>query len=136
SVPYGDMAIDHCISKVEKNKPRNMTATGFLLSVEECLEDFHQKHIYVHPEFRRDGGPDFWLLIAFWSHLDKTVSLFSTSDSAINAVKMSQCIGAGSYLGQHIIRKIYRHPRMDIRHVVNIAIHMLRLTKEHVDSCG
>jgi 20S proteasome alpha/beta subunit len=136
SVAYGHMAVDACVRSIEKIKSKNMTAAGFRLVLEEQLENFYQKHIYPHPHYGRDGGPDFQLLIAFWSHLDKTVSLFSTWDSAVTEVPKSATVGTGSYLAQYLIKQLYKHTKMNLKDVANIAIHVLRLIKEHVDTCG
>jgi hypothetical protein len=136
SVPYAHMAIERCVREVKEYKPKDRTGGGIRLALEDAIEDFHQRHVYPHPNFVSTGTPGFQLLIAARSDVDKTLMLYATNDSAVTEVRDYDTVGAGSFLAHYLIPTIFRHSRMGLADTANVAIHILRETKDYVDSCG
>jgi len=136
NVPYAHMAVSHCERAILKKAPVQMNSVELVLAVEDALEDFHQRHVYGHPGFQRAGGPDFQLLVALWPHADKNLTLLVSNDSAVTQVIDYECVGSGSFLAHYLIPTIFRHSKMGLKDTVNIAVHVLRETKDYVDTCG
>jgi 20S proteasome alpha/beta subunit len=136
SVAYSHMAIEHCLRRLTQLKPPERTGPGMRVALEDALEAFHQAHMYQHPEFHRQGGPDFQLLVAARSDADRSLTLYSTCDSAVSEITEYECLGAGSFLAHYLVPTIYRHSKMSLKDMANIAIHVLRETKEYVEARG
>ena len=135
SVPFGKMAIEKCVRQVAMIPANERTKSNQRQSIEKTLLNIHQEHIYIHPEFRKPGGPEFELILTTWSHLDG-LDFFYTSDTALNEITNYYCLGYGSYLAQFVIQSIFRHKGLALHDAVRVAVHVLHQTKEHVDSCG
>ena len=130
------MAISHCVRKVREVKPRERTGGGLLVAIEEALEDFFGRHMYPHPQYGTYGGPNFELLVAARSDVDKTLGLYATTETAITEVRDYECVGAGAFLANYLLPTLFRHKGMGVKDTANVAIHVLRETKSYVDSCG
>ena len=76
------------------------------------------------------------MLIGMWSHVDKALTLLATRENAVNRVRDYECLGAGQFLAHYLIPTLYRHPSLGLNDAANIALHVLKETKEYVDSCG
>ncbi len=136
SAPYARMAVDKCIGVIKTKKPKDRTGAGLRLAIEEAIETFHETHIFHHPLFHQGGGPDFQLLIAARSEVDKTLFLYTSNDAAVNEVEDYECVGAGSFLTHYLVGTMFHHKQMAMPDVANIAIHVLRETKGYVETCG
>jgi 20S proteasome alpha/beta subunit len=135
SVPYCHMAIEHCRRELASNPPNKMSSSEMMISIEEALEGFCQDHLYKHPGFER-GEISVQMLIGTWSHADNMLTLLATRENAVNVVRDYECLGAGQFLAHYLIPTLFRHSSMALDDATNVAFHVLKETKEYVDSCG
>jgi len=129
------MAVEHCRRELASNAPGKMSSSEMMISVEEALEGFCQDHLYKHPAFER-GDISVQMLIGTWSHLDKMLTLLATRENAVNVVRDYECLGAGQFLAHYLVPTMFRHSSMPQDDATNIALHVLKETKEYVDTCG
>src|ERR1700682_1660300 len=135
TVPYGKMFIEKLIPRIAAIPDAKRTKAAIRSEVENWLFKFYKKHIFPHPFFQREGGPDFNLIIGTWSHLDG-LDCFSTSETTVTDVNDYECIGYGQDVARLAIKGIFRHKYLSRDDAVNVAVHVLRETKENIIYCG
>lgn len=135
TMAYCRMAVEHCRRKLAERAPNQMSSLEMMVAIEEALEGFCQDHLYKHPAFER-GEIQVQMLVGMWSHLDNTLTLLATVENAVTVVRDYECLGAGQYLAHYLIPTLFRHDSMAQKDAANIALHVLKETKEHVDTCG
>lgn len=132
---YAHMAIEHCRRALAKIEPKHMTNENITIVIEDTLQIFFQDHVFNHPSFI-SGSIAVQMLIGVWSHIAQKVTLLATRETAVTIVRDYECLGAGLFLARYLLPTMFRHPRMPVSNAVHIALHVLRETKDHVDSCG
>src|SRR6267378_5285598 len=135
TVPYGKMFIEKLIPQIAAIPEEGRTKTAIRWKVESWLLKFYKKHVFPHPFFQREGGPDFNLLVGTWSHLDG-LDCFSTSETTTRDINDYECIGYGQDVARLAIQGMFRHRYLSLDDAVNVAVHVLRETKENVTYCG
>jgi hypothetical protein len=129
------MAVEHCRRELASNPPEKMSSSEMMVSIEEALESFCQDHLYKHPGFER-GEISVQMLIGMWSSVDNMLTMLATRENAVTIVRDYECLGAGQFLARYIIPTLFRHSSLGLTDASNIAHHVLKETKAHVDSCG
>jgi 20S proteasome alpha/beta subunit len=135
SVPFAHMAIEHCRRSLANLPPEQMTTADMMIALEDTIQGFCDDHLFRHPHHER-GLLTVEMLVAIWSHLDKNLTMLAARENAVNIVHDYECLGAGQFLTNYLIPKIFRHSSMGLADTVHIALHVLRETKNYVDSCG
>jgi hypothetical protein len=135
SVPYAKMAVEKIVHSIAAIPERDKTKVNIRNKIESVLFKLHEKHIFKHPHFQLQGGPDFYLIVGVWSHLDG-LDFFSQTETALTDIVDFHCTGVGEDLSRFVIKSIFRHRGLSIWDAANVAVHVLRLTKENVTYCG
>jgi 20S proteasome alpha/beta subunit len=135
SVPFAHMAIEHCRRALAAHPPQQMTTADMMISIEDTLQGFFEDHLFRHPNYQ-NGSITVELIIGIWSHVDHNLTLLSARENAVSIVRDYECLGAGQFLTNYLLPKMFRHSGMGLADTVHIAMHVLRETKNYVDSCG
>jgi 20S proteasome alpha/beta subunit len=135
SVPFAHMAIEHCRRSLAAHVPEQMSTADMMISIEDTLQGFFEDHLFRHPHYQ-SGSITVEMVIAIWSHIDKNLTLLAARENAVTLVRDYECLGAGQFLTNYLVPTIFRHSGMELAHAVHIALHVLRETKNYVDSCG
>lgn len=135
TVPYGKMFIEKLIPQIATIPEEGRTKAAIREKFENWLLKFYRKHVFPHPCFQREGGPDFNLIVGTWSHLDG-LDCFSTSETTATDINDYECIGYGQDVARLAIKGMFRHRYLALDDAVNAAVHVLRETKENVTYCG
>jgi hypothetical protein len=99
------------------------------------LQAFFNDHVFRHPSFER-GTLAVQMLIGLWSHVDRNLTFLAARENAVTIVRDYECLGAGSTLAHYLVPTLFRHSRMELADAAHIALHVLRETKNFVDTCG
>lgn len=102
------------------------------------LHDFHEKHVFHHPQYRYADGPQVNLIIAVQNRSDRKVSLFSSSEDFVICEDSYTCIGAGEMFAKYVIAPLLTIPvsQQPLKRVLQIASHALYQVKKYVPDCG
>ena len=105
-----------------------------VISLEWFLSQFHQGHIFIHPDFNT-GALSVRLIAGLWSPVDG-LRVYSTRDSMVMEFRGYDLVGSGEYLGHYLVRPRYRGAETSLGDVTATAITTLCSIKEYDDGCG
>jgi len=129
---FSRMAVDKCeaaLAQLSDPSQSKMTA-----AIESVLLKVHKQHVFPHPDRNLEGGPDFWLILALYSPVDK-VSTFYTTQTALVPFDLYHCSGSGEYLGHYLIKPRYQKHE-PLNRAVSVACTALTRIKSYDANCG
>lgn len=131
-------ALRHVERAIRKLPEGSMDETALIVFLEAELEKYHQQHMYKHPLYRYEGGPDFWWIIAAIFRPSNSLCLLSTSEATVEPTADYCAIGSGKEMADYILYPLSRRSlqQRPLRQILLLATHMLYQVKLHVHGCG
>jgi 20S proteasome alpha/beta subunit len=127
--PNAKMAIEDCIEGVESCPREKRDLRNITKILRTSILGINRQYV--------DGRPDeekLSLLIGAWIPRGSGARLFSASGAGV-VRRDYDCLGAGFYLGQYIIRPVF-HRKMGIESATRMAIQAISAAKKHDLNCG
>jgi hypothetical protein len=103
--------------------------------IETILENEYRRNVLTHPAATTDPTIHYNCLIAICIP-GKSISLYSTHETAMNPVAEYECIGIGESLAQFLIGPSRTIKRFSDEDALTLAAQVLDATKIHVPGCG
>lgn len=135
SVPHGKMFIEKAVPRLATIPSTERTKKTMRVRLENALLHFYQKHMFPHPFFQREGGPDFSLIVGTWSPIDG-LDCFVTSDTATTDINDWYPTGIGQDVARLAANAMFRHPNLSLSDALMVATYVLKETKDNVAFCG
>jgi 20S proteasome alpha/beta subunit len=132
---FAKRAIEECFACLDmrENSDRQHSIGGIKDVLEAALKDFHERFVFTRPSEERETVR-FSLLVAVASLKEKPV-VFCSHETVLIPIDGHECLGAGYFVGHHIIEIGYRS-KMSLDDAVALAIHVVTMAKEYVDGVG
>ncbi|MBZ5706855.1 MAG: hypothetical protein LAN63_16010 [Acidobacteriia bacterium] len=135
SVPDAKVAIRKIMNAIEDaDASVALTPRAVLEATEQSLAKIHNERVYPHPNFQRDGSPEFWLVIAFAIDSDPP-HLYVTYEDRVTPIDKFESIGSGDYLFRYVFGPGY-DSLLNEEEAIILATHALRETKSTVPGVG
>jgi 20S proteasome alpha/beta subunit len=131
--PFAKRAIEECCKFLDANEESQNSISGIKDTVELGLESFYQRFVHTRPNGARESVR-FELLVAAASVKEKPV-MFSACETVLIPIPKYECLGAGYFVGEHVIETGYSKG-MSLDDAVVLAIHATAVAKEYVDGVG
>ena len=135
TVPYVKRAIEYCWKGIGEIPAGERTNDSIRDRIEERLDQFHQKFVYPHPQYKYDPGAIAQLLIGVWPRCTGRPTLYVTYEGVVNEVSEYDAIGTGSYFARYTCANLWQR-NMSLQRAILLAAHMLQQTKNNVPGCG
>jgi hypothetical protein len=129
---FSRMAVDKCEAALAQLSDPSQSKMAAV--IESVLLKVHKQHVFPHPDRNLEGGPDFWLILALFSPIDK-VSTYYTTQTALVPFDLYHCSGSGEYLGHYLIKPRYQTPGL-LSRAVTVACTALTRIKSYDANCG
>jgi 20S proteasome alpha/beta subunit len=105
--------------------------------IEDVITQYYQQHLFKHPRFGYADGPSIYLLAAIQYRDTKSTSLFTTVEDAVTQEGSFAFVGVGEPIARYIIEPlVYPAMRMQPKHALLLADHVLHQVKRFVPDCG
>lgn len=132
------MAVQQFQEHLAALPPTPLSEAQFASELNTFLREFHEKNIFHHPRYLYSDGPNFWLIVAAQFKKSKAISLFSTSETAVNIEYDFCAVGSGQEFAEQVIGPlVYPTMRDKTRHqALLLATHTLYQVKKYVSGCG
>lgn len=135
AVKTAKMAIRQIILAIQDLRDEQLATRRVIIPlIEKCLNEVFTTRVYPHPNYQKQGSPEFYLIIALETP-GMDIGLFSTSEDSVDLIEDFDCIGTGDYLFRYLVGPAFE-TTMSLEKTVILATHALREVKANIPYCG
>lgn len=134
-VIFPKAAIAACWEMVGKMDFATASMEAVRNTAQFALGEFYRDHIYTHPD-RTPTSVYFEMLVGIW--LRNQTRLYALHETVLNPIEDYECIGAGAYLSQYLIKQYKKaNPgKSTIADAALLAEVCVETAIEYDDKCG
>lgn len=128
---FARSAVQHCQAGLATVEPKDTIST-----LETILEREYRRAVYTHPDYGKDDGIPYWLIVSLWSRVAKTTALFYTQDHMMESCfERFHAIGSGFELA-NVLARPFIFDQMNEDDALIHGAYVLARVKDCVAGCG